>query len=126
MNIPEAVLWGIAFVTFCGAALVYLRGASDKGVREAMEKLMETQKQQAELDAKDAARKQDAMKHQIELQNEKITNLQQQNLSLARQVTVLQNVVTNKEEVQHLQETLDRHHTDTIAVLEAIKAGVSS
>lgn len=126
MKIHEAVLWGVAIITFLGAALVYLRGASDKGVREAMEKLMETQEKQADLDRKSAEQKQATLQHQLDIQAEKIQSLQQQNHGLARQVNVLQNVVTNKDEIEHLQSTLDRHHQDTIAALEAIKAGVLS
>jgi len=124
-DLAQYILWGVSIVAFVGTAAMYLRGSADKGTITSLENsvsALKTEMEARELEHQRQSREKDA---KIQAQDDKIEQQTQKIYSLGREINTLNSVVTQKDEIAHLQETLDNHHGESMLVLQAIREGVT-
>lgn len=131
-NLGSLITLCVSVVVFVGTAFVYLRGSADKGTVEALERRVgaldglveDRDKQMAAMEAS-AERDRKDMRLQLQTRDETIEQQKQQIHGLGRQVSLLQDIVTHKAEIERLQETLDAHHNEAREHWEAIKEALN-
>lgn len=110
-------VWGwvvssVAVVSFLGVAAVFLRGSVTKGTVVSLETTVGALTRENETNKRLWASEGIEKDRKIASQADEIARLTQQLTTLARQVHVLQGVVTSAVEIARLQETLDTHHLE--------------
>lgn len=101
-NILLVLGGAITVITFIGLCFVYLRGSADKGTIESQERLIKAQGEEITDLTRRVARA-EARVATVEAEN-----------------STLRKAVTHVEEIVEMQQTLDRNHSEQVAVLGRI------
>lgn len=110
-DLAQYILWGVSIVAFVGTAAMYLRGSADKGTIASLKESVAAFK--IELELKDK---------KIQSQDDKIEQQAQRIHGLGRELATLNGVVTQANEIAHLQATLEGHHGDAMNGVSGIKS----
>lgn len=113
-DLAQYILWGVSVIAFVGTAAMYLRGSADKGTITSLENSVAAFK--IELELKDK---------KIQALEDKNTQQQQQIHSLGRELRTLNSVVTQANEIAHLQSTLEGHHNDAMTGVTGLRSQLS-
>lgn len=97
-----AIVGAIAIVSFVGTCVVYLRGSADKGTIESQKRLIEAQGDEIEV-----------LTRRVTVAETRVATVEAENKTL-------RGAVTHVEEIVEMQATLDRNHSEQVAVLGRI------
>lgn len=103
-NILEIGGFGLALLAAMGFVFVYLRGSTEKGIRESQATLIESR----------GAEITDLERRVTRIEGEKRA-LQAENTAQKGQIDALQRSVAHVEELVQIKETLEQHHAESIA-----------
>lgn len=117
MNVAAVGSWlalGVGVVAIVATVYIYLRSSVDKGTISSLQNSVAALETESRLKSR-----------KIEAQGDEIKTLRERMTGMARELDVWRNAVTAKEEIAHLQTTLESHHEQTVEILEAIRDGVT-
>lgn len=120
-NIASYITLGIAVVAFLGSAAVFLRGSADKGTITSLKNALDGLQEEFDVTKLKHERESAEKDARIRSLEETKASQEQRIHGLGRELAVLRNTVTQAEEIRHLQETLDNHHTQAMGQMDNLR-----